>query len=37
VEVHSANKEKAASHFKGGYGFHRASSTSGAMTTRRWS
>ena len=22
VEVHSANKEKAASHFKGGYGFH---------------
>ncbi len=36
VEVHSANKERAASHFKGGYGFHRASSSSGAMRSGRW-
>ncbi len=35
VEIHSENKQGAAPHFKGGFGFHRASSSSDAMTTRR--
>ena len=32
VEIHSEHKQGAASHYKGGYGFHRASSSSGAVT-----
>ena len=34
-QVHSENKEQAAPNYKGGFGFHRASSSSGAVTTRR--
>ena len=34
-EVHSDNKKQAAPTYKGGYGFHRASSSSGALTTGR--
>ena len=31
VEIHSENKEGAAPHFKGGFGFHTASSSSDAQ------
>jgi Transposase DDE domain group 1 len=35
VEIHSERKQGATAHFKRGFGFHRASSSSGAVTTRR--
>jgi hypothetical protein len=34
-QVHSENKDGTAPTYKGGFGFHRASSSSGAVTTRR--
>jgi hypothetical protein len=34
VEVHSEHKEGTAATYKGGFGFHRASSSSGAMTRK---
>jgi Transposase DDE domain group 1 len=34
-QVHSENKDGTAPNYKGGFGFHRASSSSGAVTTRR--
>ena len=32
VEIHSENKDGTAATYKGGFGFHRASSSSGAVT-----
>jgi hypothetical protein len=34
-EIHSENKQETAPHYKGGFGFHRVSSSSGTMTTGR--
>jgi hypothetical protein len=34
-QIHSENKAETAPNYKGGFGFHRASSSSGAVTTRR--
>jgi len=33
-QVHSENKDGTAPNYKGGFGFHRASSSSDAMTTK---
>ena len=35
-EVHSENKAETAPHYKGGFGFHRASSSSGAVTRKEF-
>src|SRR6266508_4280207 len=32
-QIHSENKQETAANYKGGFGFHRASRSSGAMTT----
>ncbi len=35
-QIHSENKDQAAPNYKGGYGFHRASSSSGAVTRKEF-